>query len=96
MDSRKCSKGSRRRLVVVRGLFARAAARKVACEQERAAAAVGVARRLQLGLVGEEELESAVPVGARLGNVEAEDGGDVVGREHAVELRAEGFVGVQG
>lgn len=46
-------------------------------------------------LLGEDELKGAVGGGALGGHVEGEDGGDVVGGEDAVVLRAEFLVGLR-
>ena len=48
-----------------------------------------------MGLLGEDELKGAVGGGALGGHVEGEDGGDVVGGEDAVVLRAELLVGLR-
>lgn len=82
------------RLVIEGSLRARAAACLVPREEERASTFVLVRRGLQLVLLGEQELQRAVRVGALGGDVEAEDGGDVVGREDAVVAGAEGLLGL--
>lgn len=84
-----------RGLVVVRRLGPGAVAGGVAREEEAAAAAVRVRRRPELALQGEEELERARVVGAVGGDVEGEDGRDVVGGEDAVVLGAKGPVGLR-
>lgn len=79
-------------LVVPRRLFAGTAARVVTGEEEGAATLIVEVGGLQLRLGREDELEGAVGVGARGRDVETEDGGDVVGGEDAVVLRAERLV----
>lgn len=95
MDSRERRERSRRRLVVECRLRSGARPRVVPREDKRAPAADGVARRLEVRLLGEQELERAVVAGPRRRYVEAEDGRDVVGREDAVVLCPERLVGLR-
>lgn len=83
-------------LVVVRGLGIRTVAGEVAREEKAAAAAVGVRGRPELVLPREEELERAHVISAVRGDVEREDGRDVVGGEDAVVLGPKGLVGLRG
>lgn len=94
MDGRERWERTRGGLVVPGGLGTGAAAWVVAGEEERATTLVVKVGGLELRLEGEDELEGAVGVGAVGGHVEAEDGGDVVGGEDAVVLRAERLVGL--
>lgn len=87
-------KGSWSWLVVVRSLWSGIAPCEISRKYKAATAAVSVARGLQLGLQGKEEVESTVPVRARLGYIEAEDGGDVVGGEYYIILLSKGLVGL--
>jgi hypothetical protein len=79
-------------LIVPGGLWARAAAWVVAGEEEGATTFVLEVGGLELRLQREDELESAVGIGARGWDIEAEDRGDVVGREDTVVLRSERLV----
>lgn len=92
MDRREWRERTRSGLVVPGGFGPRAAAGVVAGEEEAAAALDFKVGRLELRLEREDELERAVGVGALGGHVEAEDGPDVVGREHPVVLGAERLV----
>lgn len=96
MDGRECRERAWCRLVVVRGLRARAVAGVVPGEDKGAAAADGVARRLELSLVREQEFERAVVAGTRRGDVKAEYGRDVVGGKDAVVLGTKRLVGLRG
>lgn len=96
MNSRERRERARRRLVVVRGRRVGTTTGVVPGKDKRAAPTDGITRRLEVGLLGEQELQRAVVAGARGGDIKAEDGRDVVGREDAVVLRAKGLVGFRG
>lgn len=92
VDGRERWIRAKSRLVVEGRLGAGTAARLISREGERPLALVRERRGSQLVSAREEELQRAVRVAARGRDVEAEDGRDVVGREEAVELGAEGLV----
>lgn len=83
---------SRSGLVVVGRLRARAASWVVTSEEEGATALDFEVGGLELRLQGEDEFEGAIGVRTVGWDVEAEDGGNVVGGEDTVVLRAERLV----
>lgn len=82
-------------LVVPRRRVVGTAAGGVAGEKEAAAARDGVGARLQLRLRRKQELERAVGIRPRGGNVKTEDGAHVVGRKDAEVLGPVGAVGLR-
>ena len=96
LDGREVWEGTLLRLVVVAGGGVGAGAWVVALPEEGSWSVEDVGLQGGVHLVGEDEFERAVGVGAVEGDVEGEDGAEVVGGEDTVVLRAEGEVGVFG
>lgn len=84
----------RRRLVVECCLGTGAASRIIPSKEERPSSFVRERRGLELVSVREKELQRAVGVGTRSRDVEAGDGGNVIGRKNAVIIRTERLVGL--
>ena len=92
VDSRERWEWTRGRRVVVAGVLVWAAAWVEASEEEAASTLILEAGGGQLVGLGEQELKGAVGIGSGCGNVEAENGRNVVGGEQAVPLRTVGLI----